>query len=84
MDASSRLPLELLLEVFRHYISDRDIPVQSFDFSDGLWTLGQVNRTWRFAVLSEKSLWSTIYMAVDYPARQFYVIWSVRESHLLR
>ncbi|KAK0431387.1 hypothetical protein EV421DRAFT_2041264 [Armillaria borealis] len=67
MDASSRLPLELLLEVFRHYISDRDIPVQSFDFSDGLWTLGQVNRTWRFAVLSDKSLWSTINMAVDYP-----------------
>ncbi|PBK64994.1 hypothetical protein ARMSODRAFT_1006846 [Armillaria solidipes] len=68
MDTSSRLPLELLLEVFRHYISDRDIPVQSFDFSDGLWTLGQVNRTWRFAVLSDKSLWSTINMAVNYPS----------------
>ncbi|KAK0241024.1 hypothetical protein EDD85DRAFT_387172 [Armillaria nabsnona] len=67
MDTSSRLPLELLLEVFRHYISDRHIPVQSFDFSDGLWTLGQVNRTWRSAVISDKSLWSTINMAIDYP-----------------
>ncbi|KAK0207474.1 hypothetical protein IW262DRAFT_1498602 [Armillaria fumosa] len=67
MDTSSRLPLELLLEIFRHYISDRDIPVQSFDFSDGLWVLGQVNRTWRSAVLSDKSLWSAINMAVDYP-----------------
>ncbi|KAK0467493.1 hypothetical protein IW261DRAFT_1519569 [Armillaria novae-zelandiae] len=53
MDTSSRLPLELLLE--------------SFDFSDGLWVLGQVNRTWRSPVLSDKSLWSTINMAVDYP-----------------
>ncbi|KAK0207475.1 hypothetical protein IW262DRAFT_534147 [Armillaria fumosa] len=60
MDFSSCLPLELLQKVFRHYLSDRKIPVQSFDHSDGLWVLGQVNSTWRCATLSDSTLWSSI------------------------
>ncbi len=35
MDPSSRLHLEVLLKVFHHYLTDREVPVQSFDFSDG-------------------------------------------------
>lgn len=60
MDFSSRLPLELLQKVFRHYLSDRKIPVQSFDHSDGLWVLGQVSSTWRCATLSDSTFWSSI------------------------
>ncbi|KAK0431445.1 hypothetical protein EV421DRAFT_168988 [Armillaria borealis] len=71
MDLSSSLPLELLLKIFRHYLCDRDIPVQSFDFSDGLWVLGKVNRTWRSAILYDKSLWSKINVAVNYPPQDF-------------
>ncbi len=67
MDPSSRLHLEVLLKVFHHYLTDREVPVQSFDFSDGLWVLGQVSSSWRSAVLSDNSLWSTINLAVNYP-----------------
>ncbi|KAK0462297.1 uncharacterized protein EV420DRAFT_1180935 [Desarmillaria tabescens] len=67
MDPSSCLHLEVLLKVFHHYLTDREIPVQSFNFSDGLWVLGQVSSAWRAAVLSDKSLWSTINVAVNYP-----------------
>ncbi|PBK64992.1 hypothetical protein ARMSODRAFT_961570 [Armillaria solidipes] len=67
MDPSSRLHLEVLLKVFHHYLTDRDVPVQSFNFSDGLWVLGQVSSSWRSAALSDKSLWSTINLAVNYP-----------------
>ncbi|KAK0462278.1 uncharacterized protein EV420DRAFT_1523903 [Desarmillaria tabescens] len=68
MDPSSRLPLELLQKIFRHYLSDRKIPVQSFDPSDGVWIIGQVNSTWRCATLSDASLWSTINAAFTYPS----------------
>ncbi|KAK0241025.1 hypothetical protein EDD85DRAFT_817361 [Armillaria nabsnona] len=67
MDFSSRLPLELLQKVFRHYLSDRTIPVQSFDHSDGLWVLGQVNSTWRCAALSDASFWSSIKVTFTHP-----------------
>ncbi|KAK0207683.1 hypothetical protein IW262DRAFT_1418807 [Armillaria fumosa] len=60
MDFSSRLPLDLLQKVFRHYLSDRKIPVQSLDHSDGLWVLGQVSSTWRCATLSDSTFWSSI------------------------
>ncbi len=71
MDPSSCLPLELLLKIFRHYLFDRDIPVQSFNFSDGLWVLGQVNSIWRSAILYDKSLWSKIDVAINYPTQSF-------------
>ncbi|PBK64993.1 hypothetical protein ARMSODRAFT_449516 [Armillaria solidipes] len=67
MDFSSRLPLELLQKVFRHYLSDRAIPLQSFDHSDGLWVLGQVNSTWRCATLSDASFWSSINAIFTHP-----------------
>ncbi|KAK0207484.1 hypothetical protein IW262DRAFT_534323 [Armillaria fumosa] len=60
MDSSSRLPLEVLQKVFRYYLSDRAIPVQSFDHSDGLWVLWQVNSTWRCGTLSDSTFWSNI------------------------
>ncbi|PBK64932.1 hypothetical protein ARMSODRAFT_961522 [Armillaria solidipes] len=67
MDPSSRLPLELLQKVFQHYLSDRETPVQSFDHSDGLWVIGQVNSTWRNATLSNASFWSAIHATFAYP-----------------
>ncbi|KAK0431025.1 hypothetical protein EV421DRAFT_1855580 [Armillaria borealis] len=67
MDPSSRLPSELLQKVFQHYLSDRETPVQSFDHSDGLWVIGQVNSTWRNATLSNASFWSTIHATFAYP-----------------
>ncbi len=67
MDFSSRLPLELLQKVFRHYLSDRAIHVQSFGHSDGLWVLGQVNSTWRCATLSDVSFWSSINAIFAHP-----------------
>ncbi len=67
MDPSSRLPLELLQKVFQHYLSDRETPVQSFDHSDGLWIIGQINSTWRRATLSNAPFWSAIHATFAYP-----------------
>lgn len=64
MDPSSILPLEVIHKIFHHYLKDRRIPVQSFDFSDGPWVLGQVNSAWRSASLASKSLWSSITIIV--------------------
>ncbi|KAK0481214.1 hypothetical protein EDD18DRAFT_797596 [Armillaria luteobubalina] len=60
MDPSSVLPVELLSKIFRHYLTDREDPVQSFDFCNGLWVLVNVNSAWRSMANSSKSLWSTI------------------------
>ncbi|KAK0460148.1 uncharacterized protein EV420DRAFT_1535313 [Desarmillaria tabescens] len=67
-DPSSTLPLELVQKIFGHYLKDRKYPVQSFDFSDGLWVLGQVSSAWRSASLSSKSLWSTIEITIKHPS----------------
>ncbi|KAK0462298.1 uncharacterized protein EV420DRAFT_1180934 [Desarmillaria tabescens] len=66
MDPASCLPLELLHKIFRHYLSDRRFPVASFDHSDGLWVLGQVNSAWRDATFSDPSFWSTITATFSY------------------
>ncbi len=69
MDPSSVLPVELLSKIFHHYLTDREIPVQSFDFSDGLWVLGKVSSAWRSTANSSKSLWSTITITKAFPTR---------------
>ncbi|PBK92008.1 hypothetical protein ARMGADRAFT_1063930, partial [Armillaria gallica] len=69
MDPSSVLPVELLSKIFHHYLTDREIPVQSFDFSDGLWVLGKVSSAWRSTANSSKSLWSTIIITKVFPTR---------------
>ncbi|PBK66658.1 hypothetical protein ARMSODRAFT_1086501 [Armillaria solidipes] len=71
MDPSSVLPVELLSKIFRHYLTDRDIPVQSFDFSDGLWVLGKVSIAWRSTANSSQSLWSTMTITEAFPTRDF-------------
>ncbi|PBK92040.1 hypothetical protein ARMGADRAFT_1013765 [Armillaria gallica] len=67
MDPSSLLPVELVSKIFCHYLTDRDIPVQSFDFSDGLWALGKVSSVWRNIAYSSQSLWSTITITETFP-----------------
>ncbi|KAK0213865.1 hypothetical protein EDD85DRAFT_1029703, partial [Armillaria nabsnona] len=67
MDPSSVLPVELVSKIFCHYLTDRDIPVQSFDFSDGLWVLGKVSSVWRSTAYSSQSLWSTITITETLP-----------------
>ncbi|PBK58611.1 hypothetical protein ARMSODRAFT_967595, partial [Armillaria solidipes] len=71
MDPSSDLPVELLSKIFRHYLTDHDIPVQSFNFSDGLWVLGKVSSAWRSTVNSSQSLWSTITITEAFPTHDF-------------
>ncbi|KAK0430268.1 hypothetical protein EV421DRAFT_1859621, partial [Armillaria borealis] len=44
-----------------HYLTDREIPAQSFDFSNGLWTTAN----------SSQSLWSTITITEAFPTRDF-------------
>ncbi len=64
MDPTSVLPLEIIQKIFCHYLKDRKVPVQSFNFSNGPWVLGQVSSAWRNASLTSKSLWSSINITV--------------------
>ncbi|KAK0443288.1 hypothetical protein EV421DRAFT_1805936 [Armillaria borealis] len=64
MDPTSVLPLEIVHKIFRHYLKDREVPVQSFDFSDGPWVLARVNSAWRSVSLTSKPLWSSINIIV--------------------
>ncbi|SJL15954.1 uncharacterized protein ARMOST_19466 [Armillaria ostoyae] len=71
MDPSSVLPVELLSKIFGHYLTDREIPAQSFDFSNGLWVLGKVSSAWRHTANSSRLLWSTITITEAFPTRDF-------------
>ncbi|KAK0227317.1 hypothetical protein EDD85DRAFT_940192 [Armillaria nabsnona] len=46
MDPTSVLPLEIVQEIFCHYLKDRKVPVQSFNFSNGPtdWETTQLGR----------------------------------------
>ncbi|PBK58906.1 hypothetical protein ARMSODRAFT_1091019 [Armillaria solidipes] len=71
MDPSCVLPIELLSKIFGHHLTDGEIPVQLFDFSNGLWVLGKVSSAWRCTANSSQSLWSTITITKAFPTCDF-------------